>query len=53
MDVPYFGETGYDNPNVDALTFRDEGGNAVQYQSGKLPDREHPVVARAWASTGT
>ena len=38
VDVPFFGDTGYDNPNVDALTFRDETGAAVQYESGKLPD---------------
>ena len=38
MDVPFFGDTGYPNANVDALTFRDETGAAVQYESGKLPD---------------
>ncbi len=38
VDVPIFEDTGYANPNVDALTFRDETGAAVQYQSGKLPD---------------
>ena len=38
VDVPVFEDTGYDNPNVDALTFRDETGAAVQYNSGKLPD---------------
>ncbi len=38
MDVPFFGDTAYPNANVDALTFRDETGAAVQYESGKLPD---------------
>jgi hypothetical protein len=38
MDVPKFDNTAYDNPNVDALTFRDEAGNGVQYNTGKLPD---------------
>ncbi len=38
LDVPMFDDTGYTNPNVDLLTFRDETGAAVQYQSGKLPD---------------
>ncbi len=38
FDVPFFGETGYPNPNADAMTFREEDGNAVQYSSGKLPD---------------
>lgn len=36
-DVPYFGNTGYDNPHADALTFRDEAGNPVQYNTGTLP----------------
>ncbi len=37
-DVPRFGNTAYDNPTADALTFRDENGSAVHYNSGKLPD---------------
>ncbi len=38
VDVPMFGDTAYPNANVDALTFRDEGGNPVKYSTGKLPD---------------
>ena len=38
MDVPIFGETGYRNANADALTFRDENGQPVQYDTAKLPD---------------
>ena len=38
MDVPVFGDTAYRNANVDALTFRDENGSAVQYDTAKLPD---------------
>ena len=38
MDVPIFGDTGYRNANADALTFRDETGAAVQYDTAKLPD---------------
>ncbi|NMB82230.1 MAG: TonB-dependent receptor, partial [Ignavibacteria bacterium] len=38
LDVPFFGETGYQNVNADALVFRDENGNPVQYQTAKLPD---------------
>ncbi len=38
VDVPFFGETGYQNLNADALTFRDENGASVQYLSKKLPD---------------
>ena len=38
MDVPTFGATGFANANANALTFRDETGAPVQYDSGKLPD---------------
>lgn len=38
LDVPFFGDTGYENPNADALVFRDENGNPVQYKTKKLPD---------------
>ena len=38
FDVPIFGETGYRNANADALTFRDEKGNPVHYDTAKLPD---------------
>jgi hypothetical protein len=39
VDIPFFGDTAHDNPNVDALTFRDETGAAVRYNTGTLPDR--------------
>ena len=38
MDIAKFGDTAYGNPNVNALTFRDETGAGVQYDTGKLPD---------------
>lgn len=38
LDVPKFKNTAYDNAKADALTFRDEDGKAVQYNTGKLPD---------------
>jgi hypothetical protein len=38
VDVPFFGETGFENPQANALTFRDETGQAVQYRTEKLPD---------------
>jgi hypothetical protein len=38
FDVPFFGDTGYANADADALTFRDENGGPVQYESAKLPD---------------
>jgi hypothetical protein len=38
VDVSSFGNTAYDNAAADALSFRDASGNAVQYNTGKLPD---------------
>ncbi len=38
FDVPNFGATGFDNAVADTMHFRDENGNTVQYNSGKLPD---------------
>jgi hypothetical protein len=38
FDVPVFGDTGFANANADALTFRDENGQPVQYDTAKLPD---------------
>jgi outer membrane receptor protein involved in Fe transport len=38
FDVPSFGATGFDNANADALTFMDETGAAVKYNTAKLPD---------------
>src|SRR5262245_2454100 len=38
VDVPQFGDTAFDNPAADALTFRDQDGSAVKYNSGALPD---------------
>jgi hypothetical protein len=37
MDVAKFANTAFDNRAVDALTFRDSTGTAVQYNSGALP----------------
>ena len=34
MDLAKFGNTAFDNPNVDALTFRDQSGNPAQYNTG-------------------
>ncbi len=55
VDVPFFGDTGFDNPLADALNFRDENGNAVQYNSGKLPDPKplfSPRVGFNWDVNG-
>ena len=37
FDVPSFENTAYNNANANALTFRDENGQPVQYDSGKMP----------------
>ena len=37
FDVASFGNTAYDNPKVDALAFRDQAGNSIQYNTGALP----------------
>ena len=51
VDTPSFEATGFDNPNANALTFRDEDGNAVQYQSGKLPGSKPLWSPRLGSST--
>ena len=38
VDVPKFSNTAFANANVDALTFRNQDGSPVKYQTGKLPD---------------
>lgn len=38
LDRPTFGNTAFANPQVDALTFRDETGSTVRYSTSKLPD---------------
>ena len=37
VDVPKFGNTAFDNPLADGLSFRDQDGSAVKYNSGALP----------------
>lgn len=38
VDVPFFGDTGFKNEEVDGFNFRDENGNTVKYSTDKLPD---------------
>jgi hypothetical protein len=55
VDVSKFADTGFTNANADSLTFRDESGNPVQYQSGKLPDSKllwSPRVGLNWDVAG-
>ena len=37
VDVPMFANTAYDNPQANAMTFRDGANNAVQYSTGTMP----------------
>ena len=55
VDVPFFGETGFANPQANALTFRDENGESVQYSTEKLPDPNllwSPRVGFNWNPLG-
>src|SRR6202008_2375581 len=38
VDVPKFGNTAFDNPAADVLTFRDQDGSPVKFNSGALPE---------------
>lgn len=38
VDIPFFEKTGYKNSNADSLSFRNEDGSSVKYQTEKLPD---------------
>ncbi len=38
LDVPFFGDTGFSNTQVDGYSFRDETGATVRYSTDKLPD---------------
>lgn len=38
IDVPFFGDTGFRNQQVETYTFKDENGKDVKYATDKLPD---------------
>jgi hypothetical protein len=51
LDASVFKNTAYQNAKADALTFRDEDGSPVQYQTGEMPDPKilwSPRVASNW-----
>ena len=55
IDVAKFGNTAFDNPNVDAMTFRDPNGNPIQFNTGALPKASplwSPRVGFNWGATG-
>lgn len=55
VDFSKFKNTAYANPAADALTFRDETGAAVQYDTGSMPDTKllwSPRVGFNWDVAG-
>jgi hypothetical protein len=55
IDVPKFGNTAFDNPIADNLSFRDQDGSAVKYNTGALPETTpyySPRVGLNWDVTG-
>ena len=55
MDVSVFKNTAFQNARADALTFRDQDGSPVQYQTGKMPDPKvlwSPRTAANWDIAG-
>ena len=51
FDVSQFKNSAYENASADALTFRDEKGQPVQYETGSMPDTKvlwSPRVAVNW-----
>ena len=54
VDVPKFGNTAFDNPVADTLTFRDQDGSSVKFNSGALPGTTaywSPRVGLNWDAT--
>jgi hypothetical protein len=55
LEAPFFGKTAFNNEAANALNFRDEDGNTVQYNTGKLPDPKllfSPRVGFNYDATG-
>jgi hypothetical protein len=55
FDVARFKNTAFANPAADALTFRDEDGGPVQFQTGMMPDPKvlwSPRVGINWDVAG-
>jgi hypothetical protein len=55
IDVPKFGNTAFDNPVADTLTFRDQDGSPVKYNTGALPETTpywSPRVGINWDVNG-
>lgn len=55
FDVSAFKNTAFANPAADALTFRDENGDPVRYETGRIPDSKvlwSPRVGMNWDVNG-
>jgi hypothetical protein len=55
IDVPKFNNTAFDNPVADTLTFRDQDGSPIKYNSGALPSTTaywSPRVGMNWDVNG-
>jgi outer membrane receptor protein involved in Fe transport len=55
FDLPTFKNTAFDNPLADQLSFRDQTGASVKYNTGKLPDANilwSPRVGFNWDVQG-
>jgi hypothetical protein len=55
LDVPFFGNTGFTNTEVDGFTFQDENGEPATYSTSKLPDANllfSPRFGFNWNVTG-
>lgn len=55
LSRPQFGDTGFQNALADQLSFRDENGQAVRYETKKLPDPTINISPRLgfnWDATG-
>jgi hypothetical protein len=55
MDMAKFGDTGFENADVAAMTFRDEDGNPAQYSTKNLPKATplfSPRLGINWDVTG-
>jgi hypothetical protein len=55
IDVPKFGNTAFDNPAADALSFRDQDGSSIKYNTGALPSTTayySPRVGLNWDVNG-
>jgi len=49
LDIPFFGDTGYRNSEVEQLSFRDEKGAEAKYTTDKLPNAKPAYLSKIGA----